>query len=180
MVIDTHAHMLPLTIDTERISKVAAYCYNTYGPGARGGGVQVSLDEIKTRLESYVPDPHGEKLMERMSREGIDVTVLVVMDDLELGKNDNEILSDNRICADIAKGSKGKIISLAGVDPRRKNAPDLFRRCIEEYGMKGLKWHPDAGYYPNSPEAYAVLAVAENSSVTDFSSSSPSLKMFLR
>lgn len=26
--------------------------------------------------------------------------------------------------------------------------------------MKGLKWHPDNGYYPNSKEAYAVLEVA--------------------
>jgi hypothetical protein len=27
--------------------------------------------------------------------------------------------------------------------------------------LKGLKWHPDNGYYPNSPEAYRVLEVAE-------------------
>lgn len=26
--------------------------------------------------------------------------------------------------------------------------------------MNGLKWHPDQGYYPDSKEAYAVLAVA--------------------
>ena len=26
--------------------------------------------------------------------------------------------------------------------------------------MKGLKWHPDDGYYPNSEAAYAVLEVA--------------------
>jgi predicted TIM-barrel fold metal-dependent hydrolase len=99
--------------------------------------------------------------MERMSREGIDFTVLVVVDNMEMGAKDEEILSNNRICADIARGSKGKIISLAGIDPRRKNAPELFRRCIEEYGMRGLKWHPDDGYYPNSREAYAVLEIAQ-------------------
>jgi hypothetical protein len=153
--------MLPLTFDGKRISEEAQYRYATYGPGARGGGVKVSLDEIRKRLASYAPDPHGEKLMERMSREGIDYTVLVVMDNLALGQKDDEILSANRICADIGRGSKGRIIPLAGIDPRRKNAPELFRRCIDEYGMKGLKWHPDDGYYPNSPEAYAVLAIAE-------------------
>jgi predicted TIM-barrel fold metal-dependent hydrolase len=153
--------MLPLTFDEKRISTEAEYRYATYGPGARAGGVRVSLDEIRKRVASYAPDPHGEKLMERMSREGIDFTVLVVVDNLGLGTRDDEILSNNRICADIARGSKGKIISLAGIDPRRKNAPELFRRCIEEYGMKGLKWHPDDGYYPNSREAYAVLEIAQ-------------------
>jgi predicted TIM-barrel fold metal-dependent hydrolase len=165
MIIDAHHHMLPLTFNEKQISQEAEYRYTTYGPHARAGGVQVSLEEIRKRLASFAPDAHGEKLMERMAQAGIDTTVLLVVDNLELGESDKDILSHNHICADIARGSQGKIISLAGIDPRRKNAPELFRRCIEEFGMKGLKWHPDHGYYPNSQEAYAVLAVAEKLNV---------------
>jgi predicted TIM-barrel fold metal-dependent hydrolase len=161
MIIDSHHHMLPLTFDEKVISQEAEYRYRTYGPVARGGGVKVSLDEIRKRLTSYAPDPHGEKLLERMAKDGIDFTVLLVTDNVELGASDDELLTSNCICAGIARESKDKIISLAGVDPRRKKAPELFRRCIEEFGMRGLKWHPDDGYYPNSKEAYAVLAVAE-------------------
>ncbi len=161
MIIDAHHHMLPLTYDEKVISQEAEYRYATYGPEARTGGVKVSLNEIRKRLTSYAPDPRGEKLIERMAQARIDITVLLVTDNVELGKSDEDILSSNRICACIAKGSKGKIISLAGIDPRRKKAPELFRRCIEEFGMNGLKWHPDDGYYPNSQEACAVLAVAE-------------------
>lgn len=161
MIIDSHHHMLPLTFDEKVISQEAEYRYATYGPVARGGGVKVGLDQIRKRLTSYAPDPHGEKLLERMAKDEIDFTVLLVTDNMELGASDEELLTSNRICAGIAGESKGKIISLAGVDPRRKKAPELFRQCIEEFGMKGLKWHPDDGYYPNSKEAYAVLAVAE-------------------
>jgi predicted TIM-barrel fold metal-dependent hydrolase len=32
---------------------------------------------------------------------------------------------------------------------------------MEQYGMRGLKWHPDVGYSPVSPEAYGVLKVLE-------------------
>ena len=161
MIIDTHHHVLPLTLDEKAVLREAEYRYTTYGPGARVGGVEVGLDEIIKRLTSYAPDPRGEKLMERMACAGIDVTVLVVTDNIELGGSDEGILSENRVCADITRGSKRKIISFAGIDPRRRKAPDLFRRCIEEFGMSGLKWHPDDGYYPNGEAAYAVLTVAE-------------------
>lgn len=161
MIIDAHHHMLPLTFDEKTITSEAEYRYAVYGKGARSEGIQESLEEIKKRLTSYAPDPHGEKLLERMKQAGIDVTILCITDNVELGLSEEQMLANNRACANIAKGSDGKIISLAGVDPRRKNAPELFRRCIEEYGMSGLKWHPDDGYYPNSKEAYAVLAVTE-------------------
>jgi predicted TIM-barrel fold metal-dependent hydrolase len=165
MIIDAHHHMLPLTFNEKQIAKAAEFRFANYGPPARGGGVQVSLEEIRERLASYAPDPHGEKLLERMAREGIDRTVLLTVDNFELGVSDEDILDHNKICADIANGSQGRIIPMAGIDPRRKDAPELFRRCIEEFGMKGLKWHPDHGYYPNSRESYAVLAVAEKLNV---------------
>src|SRR5512147_1575253 len=127
MIIDSHHHMLPLTYDEKVISHEAEYRYRTYGPVARGGGVKVTLDEIKKRIASYAPDPHGEKLLERMASEGIDYTVLLVTDNMELGASDEELIKSNRICAGIARESKGKIIGLAGVDPRRKKAPEIFR-----------------------------------------------------
>jgi hypothetical protein len=96
-----------------------------------------------------------------MAKAGIDITVLCVADDILLGLSNEEVLSKNRICADIAAGSHGKIVAMAGIDPRRKAAPNLFRQCIEVYGMRGLKWHCNLGYAPNSEGAYAVLKVAE-------------------
>ncbi|MFH1382179.1 MAG: amidohydrolase family protein [Chloroflexota bacterium] len=161
MIIDAHHHMLPLTLDRNAIRLGAENHYAWYGRGARSEGVDVSLDEIEQRLLSWSPDPHGEKLLERMAKTGIDVTVLCIVDNVDQGFSEEQILSINRTCADIARESHGKLLALAGVDPRRPKAPELLRRCIEDYGMRGLKWHPDSGYYPNSEEAYAVLRVAE-------------------
>jgi uncharacterized protein len=66
----------------------------------------------------------------------------------------------NEACAKAAARHPGRFISLAGIDPRRPKAPVLFRKCITDFKMNGLKWHPDQGYYPDSKEAYAVLEVA--------------------
>ena len=161
MIIDVHHHMLRLVFDEKAIASQAEQLYSDYGRGARSERIDLTVDELRQRLSSYAPDPHGEKLIQRMDRAGIDITVLCVVDNVDLGLNDEEALSANHTCADIATGSRGRIIALAGMDPRRKKAPELFRRCIEDYGMKGLKWHCDGGYYPNNKEAYAVLEVAE-------------------
>ena len=161
MIIDMHHHMLPLTIDEKALALEAENRSANWGGGARSERINLSVDEIKKRLASNGPDPHGEKLLQRMAQAGIDITILCIVDNVDLGLSDEGALEINRTCAGIASGSRGKILALAGVDPRRKKAPELFRRCIQDYGMKGLKWHPDGGYYPNGKEAYAVLEVAE-------------------
>ncbi|MDO8672725.1 MAG: hypothetical protein Q7O66_15040 [Dehalococcoidia bacterium] len=82
-------------------------------------------------------------------------------DDLRRGLSDGVILAVNRLWADFALRSKGRVVALAGIEPWRKAAPELFRRCVEEYGMRALKWHPDYGHYSNCEEAYEVVKMAE-------------------
>jgi predicted TIM-barrel fold metal-dependent hydrolase len=52
-------------------------------------------------------------------------------------------------------------MALAGVDPRRPTAPDMLRQCFEEFGMKGLKYHPDHGYDPAGPESAKLLEIVQ-------------------
>jgi predicted TIM-barrel fold metal-dependent hydrolase len=161
MIIDSHHHMVPTKLNDKMLSIRAKDYYQYYGRGARSLGVNISQRDIKNRMLMCAPDPNGEKLLERMEQCGIDITCMCIVDNVNQGSSDSEILSQNKNCARIAARSNGKIIALAGIDPRRYNAPELYRRCIEEYGMRGLKWHPDDGYYPNSSEAYRVLSVAQ-------------------
>ncbi len=164
MIIDVHHHMFRLNTDQKKLAVEAERRYARYGPGARSQAVDVTLEDIRQRLAPfYGLDFHVlcQNLLQIMAQAGIDITVLSVVDSIEEGLNDEEVLSANRACADIAALSHGKLITLAAIDPRRKEAPELFRRCIEDYGMGGLKFHPDWGFYPNSEEAYAVLKVAE-------------------
>ncbi|MDO8671000.1 MAG: amidohydrolase family protein, partial [Dehalococcoidia bacterium] len=147
--------------DDAALTAHAQFYHRVYGAGGRSERVNVSFEEVKRRFQSFSPDPDGEKLLQRMSVAGIDVTVMCAMDNIDQTPADGEALKLNRSLAEFAERTKGKVLPLAGIDPRRREAPALYRRCIEEYGMRGLKWHADYGFYPNSEEAYALLKVAE-------------------
>jgi hypothetical protein len=128
-------------------------------------GIKKSVDEAMPLYRDYINDPDGDKLVKRMDESGIDVTVLNIVDNIDFGFDNERILRINQYCAQAAAKHPERLIALAGIDPRRAEAPALFRQCITEFKMKGLKWHPDNGYYPNSPEAYAVLKVASELNV---------------
>lgn len=161
MIIDVHHHMIPTFADDEALTAHAQFYHRAYGGGGRSQRVDAPVEEVKRRFQSYSPDPDGEKLLQRMSQAGIDITVMCMIDHPRRYPTDGDLLTANRNLAEFANRTGGKVIALAGVDPRRKEAPELYRRCIEEYGMRGLKWHPDLGHWPNDEAAYRLLRVAE-------------------
>lgn len=128
-------------------------------------GVEKSLAEILPTCREYVDDGTFGKFIENMDESGVDISVLFYSDNVDDGLDDERVMKHNASCADISKRHPERIIAVASIDPRRPRAPLLFRTCLEEYGMQGLKWHPDYGYYPNSEEAYRVLEVASEFSV---------------
>jgi predicted TIM-barrel fold metal-dependent hydrolase len=65
----------------------------------------------------------------------------------------------NRIIGDIARKYPDRVMALAGIDPRRPEAPDMLRQCFEEFGVRGLKYHPDDGYDPCGSESYGLIEV---------------------
>jgi len=124
-------------------------------------GMEKPIGDIQPSISKFKGDTNYDKLVEDMDRSGVDVSVLFFFDNIDEGENDEQVLKLNKHLVNIEKRHPERIISFASIDPRRQKAPDLFRTCIEDYHLKGLKWHPDDGYYPNSPEAYGVLEVAE-------------------
>lgn len=123
-------------------------------------GMQRTEEELLPGLRDRLNDPKGDRLVARMDEAGIDVTAICVVDSMTWGGPEEQAMATNQSCSERAAQQPGRLIALASIDPRRPNAPELLRRCLTEYGMKGLKWHPDFGFYPNSPEALAVLKVA--------------------
>ena len=157
MIIDTHYHYWHLPAD-EKAARgiVAGLLEDTARNGVRG-----TVDEVLPVLRDLMDDQDCDKLVKRMDRDGIDLTVLLVMDNADIpGFTGDRLLRINENCARAAARHPGRLIALAGVDPRRPDAPALFRRCLTDFRMSGLKWHPDNGFYPNSKEAYAMLEVA--------------------
>lgn len=160
MIIDFHQHFSPGRVNESEVLWRAEKQMTIW---ARSAGLkrEKPLDDIVKERIYVLNDPDGTKLLERMEKAGIDVSVIFIVDIIERGIDEKSILKDNKACADIALRSQGKIVAFASIDPRRENAAQLLTKCIEDYGMRGLKWHPDAGFSPASSEAYEVLEVAQ-------------------
>ncbi|MBU4316891.1 MAG: amidohydrolase family protein [Proteobacteria bacterium] len=156
MVIDVHYHFMVSVNETAAKRMVASFIM----PTAKKLGMTPDPEAlVKTVLETWA-DPAGEFLIKSMDEGGIDVTVAVTTDNF-----DNKMLTREeveksvKLLSEVAKRNPGRIFPLAGLDPRRPEAADMAKRFFEEYGIKGIKYHPDNGYDPSGPESYKVLEV---------------------
>jgi uncharacterized protein len=157
VIIDIHYHLVP-TYSEEAARKLAAGILRH----ARAMGRK--LDEamvIRSCMETFA-DPIGEKLIAHMEEAGIDLTVICAVDNVDDGAPADKIQAYNKLLTDICRRYPGKVLALAGVDPRRPEATDMLKQCFEEYGVTGLKYHPDFGYNPSGPESYRLLEIVDN------------------
>ena len=153
LIVDVHYHFF---------TQASSDLVDTINPLVeRWSGIIKPRDEVMSIYEDYADDINCNKLVKRMDESGIDLTFINIVDNIDLGFDDEQILQRNKVCSQAAKMHPTRVLALAGIDPRRKDASTLVRQCIEEFGMRGLKWHPDHGYYPNSKEAYTVLEVIQ-------------------
>ena len=169
MIVDVHYHSWRLPED----EKILRFSMERLLVDPGRFGISRTFDEVIPFYRDWTDDADGDKLIKRMDEAGIDITVTNVVDLFYVGWDNETIMRRNEQCAQAAAKHPGRIIALAGIDPRRPEAPALFRRCIQEFNMKGLKWHPDMGHYPNSKEAYEVLKVANELNVPLLTHCSP-------
>ena len=157
MIIDVHCHYMRSLGENAAPGGLPTFIHNL----GKMWGIEKPIGDIQHYFSKFVGDTNYDKFVEDMDRSGVDVSVLFFFDNIDEGENDEQVLKLNKHLANIEERHPERIISFASIDPRRKKASDLFRTCIEDHRLRGLKWHPDDGYYPNSPEAYRVLEVAE-------------------
>lgn len=157
MIVDVHYHLIPTLPEVllEHITEAPAWAVKMMGK-------DISRETLINRAAECYADPTGEGLLASMEEAGIDFTCICAVDDAA-----NEILTtelaqtQNKIVGSIAQNNPKKVMALAGIDPRRPDAPDMMKQCFEEFGMGGLKYHPDYGYYPAGPESYKLLEIVQ-------------------
>lgn len=156
-VVDVHYHYIPI-VPEELIDLLTGEI--KYGFIRRGEELpgQEILREI---ARETLVDPDGRLVLNRGETLGVDVTCINVVDVPAPMVDAGMVLGSNKIAADLAAKNPGKLFAFAGVDPRRPEAAEIARICLEDYGMIGIKWHPDYGYNPTSPEAYEILKVLD-------------------
>lgn len=160
MIVDVHYHLIPMLPD-----EMVDHLLDDPIRALRIMGKPVDREALARKASEAYADPTGEKLLASMDSAGIDFTCICAVDNA-----DNELLTaelaqmQNQAVGAIAQSNPDRVMALAGVDPRRADAPDMLKRCFEEYGMKGLKYHPDSGYDPASPESYKLLEIVQANS----------------
>lgn len=102
-------------------------------------------------------DSTGEKLIAEMDEAKIDCAAVFGLDlALALGETAVSIEQQNKEISKIAGRFPKRLIFFVSVDPRRKNAIDILKRGIEEWGAKGVKMHPAAGFFPEDLAFYPI------------------------
>jgi len=157
MLIDSHCHLIGSAewLPQQLLNLIASQLsVHVMGDPKK----RMSSEEFREKYFPKIWDPQGEQLLRKMDEVGIDKTVLVVSDfGFALGESPVSAERQNKAVADLANKYPNRLVAFAGVDPRRKNAVKIMEKCVKEWGVKGLKYHPDAGWDPNGRESYQLL-----------------------
>ena len=157
MIVDVHYHLIPMLPEEMLEHMVEAPMW-----AAKAMGKNIDKETLIKRAAETYADPTGERLIASMEESGIDFTCICAVDNAE-----NELLTfdlaqaQNQVVGRIAQENPDRVMAFAGVDPRRPEAPDMLKQCFDEFGVKGLKYHPDSGYDPASPESYKLLEIVQ-------------------
>lgn len=158
MIVDIHTHLFGKGwIPKEFFYGIARFITHEFAKN----GIQESNEAVGESIMETSDDAEAESLLAEMDESGIDKSVLLPIDfGLVMGDPEVSIEQVNKNHAALAQKHPDRLIAFAGVDPRRETAVDIFKKCIEEWGMKGLKLHPTCGFYPNQKEVYPLLEKA--------------------
>ncbi|MBS4023954.1 MAG: amidohydrolase [Dethiobacter sp.] len=111
------------------------------------------LAPMKTRLF----DSTGNKLIATMDAAGVDRSCIFALDyGLATGEPGVPMAEQNKAVAAAVKRFPDRLTGFFTIDPRRKEATELFARAVEDWGLKGLKLHPAAGFFPYDQIVYPL------------------------
>ncbi len=157
MIIDIHRHTLDRGYFSDNYWRGFA---RMALPILKRMGVQADVDMIINNILPVYYDTTGEKHIAAMEEAGIDMTVLFAFDTgLMVGEPEIGIEQQNKVVFETAARYPKKVIPFVTMDPRRPNARDFVKKCVEELGAKGLKLHPGAGFSPESKETLGLVEV---------------------
>ncbi|MCX5851300.1 MAG: amidohydrolase family protein [Deltaproteobacteria bacterium] len=112
--------------------------------------IDMTIDDVLNQMIEPWYDPDGLKLLAVMDQSGIEKTV-IFGSDFGAAIGDPPLVhpfEGNKLYAELARKHPDRFFALCSIDPRRPGAIKHAETCIEEWGMKGFKLHPAAGFYP--------------------------------
>ena len=172
MIIDAHCHVW--TWDILPDAYWNELCDIAIDYFKRSGMGDMTRQQLKQGMLEGIMDTDGSKLIASLDNAGVDKAFIMALDwgygIGEAGKTIDEI---NKFYGAIAKRYPDRVVAFAGVDPRRPRAVEILDRAVNDYGCRGLKYHPTAGFYPDGRESYLVLMKAEQLGIPLLSHTGP-------
>ena len=155
MIIDSHAHLMAQGWTHDRTA--IGYARAVASSIGKNTGEYPDAEQLEKTFTPLGYDPTAEKLIAGMDAAGVDMTCIFTVDHgLATGEPEIPIEDQNRMIAEAAKRFPGRLIPFFAVDPRRAGSLDMFSRAVEDWGMRGLKFHPTSGYFPNDEVCYPL------------------------
>ena len=125
------------------------------------GDATPDLERIEREVVPQLIDPGVRRLIEEMDAAGIDASVILNIDLAEaMGEAPVPWEDSWAQLADRARQYPGRLYLAPGIDPRRPNAVELLRRGVDEFGARGLKLWPPAGFYPTDAACRPLYSAA--------------------
>ncbi|MBN2284058.1 MAG: amidohydrolase [Deltaproteobacteria bacterium] len=177
MIIDAHCHVWTWDIISENYWNALADIAVDYLK--RMGMGELTREQVKKDMLDGLMDTDGSKLIASLDNAGIDMAYIMALDwGYGIGEPRKSVNEINEFYGSLAKAYPDRIIAFAGVDPRRPDAVDILDRAINEYGCRGLKYHPTVGFFPDGEESYKVLEKAQELDIPLLSHTGPISKPF--
>lgn len=128
-------------------------------PPAPGGGALTDIPAVREYFRAGLSHRSAEETAEYYAR--LDLFGVLVQIDAETVSGYPPV--PNEYIADIVKRYPKQFIGLGAVDPwKGKAAVREARRCAEELGFRGLKFHPQSQqFYPNDGRFYPLWEAAQ-------------------
>ena len=108
-------------------------------------------EKIIPMMNSCDAERHVKSLLEAGIDKSLVMTVDFGMNEI-VGEARWSIEEKNKWIAEQVSKYPNTLYALCAVDPRRGvEAIELVEKAVTEWGMKGVKFHPTAGYFPDDP-----------------------------
>ena len=132
------------------------------GAEAAQGGAAKSKEQVTNEFVGRMERESGDSYISAMDAAGIDIMITMGLDwSFQIGEPSVSYQQQNLEQYDLAKKHPERIFAFASIEPRRgKEGVEFFERSVKELGAKGLKLHPNSGWFANDPAAYPFYAKA--------------------
>jgi len=154
MIIDVHSHIWP---EVESIPRRHLLTSAIHWGCVRLPGQLRDPNLILDRIAQGWVDPEAEYNLRDNAEAGIDVAVLNTID-YGLGQGEEQTFTVDQWhqrLGQLQQRHPGKLIGFAAPDPRRTGALEMFKRALDDYGLRGFgEVCLQNGYYAHDPILY--------------------------